>query len=78
MVKSKNVSIYDDTDPPDGGQGRVKIKRRTPIYGKEAVLTATAGRITPWTRRCVRNVLDLGFDDDDLAQLVTEALCNGR
>ncbi len=78
MVKRKNVSIYDDTEPPDGEQGRVKIQRRTPIYSHEAVLAAAAGRVLPWTRDCVRTVRNLGFDHDDLAQLLSEALRHGR
>ncbi|MFE8031900.1 hypothetical protein [Thiohalocapsa marina] len=81
MVKVINVSSYTEAEPPVATADKVDRKIRGlhgPIYSPDAVLAAADGQITPWTRRCLRTVQALGFDAEDLARLLRDALRHGR
>lgn len=68
MVNFLIVSEYiGDLEPGD----RVKIASG-PLYALERVqgLVSASGRLTLWTKRCRLKVQDLGWDADDVAQLL--------
>ena len=68
MVNSNIVSEY--SGGPDPGD-RVKIGGG-PLYALQRVqaLVADAGHVFLWTRKCRHDVQNLGWDVDDVAQLL--------
>lgn len=79
MVRNSiNLSAYDATPPVDGGERKIGS---TPLYHRQEVLSLLADNddaVHPWTRKCIRDMQFLSLDHKDVAQLVLEALSNGR
>lgn len=75
-----NLSAYTDDQPPcKAGSDRIYIADG-PLYSSELVraLLSTAGDNTKLlTERCRKDVQKMGFDIDDVKQLVCAALSSG-
>ncbi len=75
--KRQNVSAYTASEPPAAADADRKIRTPRPLYSAEAVIAAANGSIAAWTERCTRQARDLGFDDDELLDLLRETLRQG-
>ena len=73
-----NVSAYAGMPP---GEGEPLEIQGGPIYEPGAIL-AILGKGSPsahaWTRKCIQDVQQLGFDDADLCTLLADAINKGR
>lgn len=77
MVKSVNVSRYAAAPPEPGSQERTIVGG--PLYPVADVLAALQDQgLVLWTQRAIKNTQELGLDHDDVADLLREALRQGR
>ncbi len=77
MVRKPLVVCAYAGAPPKGDESR-KIDGG-PLYVLDKLRgSLSQGRIRPWTKKCVTDLQNLGFDLDDAAALVLHALLEGR
>jgi hypothetical protein len=80
MVNIRVVSRYSES-PPLSEQGNRPIPGG-PLYERAEVLALLAaggaGMIRPWTSQCLRDMQSLRLDQQDLHDLVSDAVRNGR
>ena len=68
------VSRYKLNFPSEGGS--LKITGKSPIYDPQEILTSSTSA-SPWTRKCRNDVFNLGFDNQDLLELIKIAVGTG-
>jgi len=54
----------------------LKIPGKCPLYGENEVLAVATGA-SPWTRKCRNDVFNLGFDNQDLLEIIKLAVKTG-
>jgi len=77
MVNRMNVSRYAEAPPESGSQDRTILGG--PLYPVSDVLAALQKQgVMLWTQRAIRDAQELGLDHDDVAELLCEAVSQGR
>ncbi|VWB96583.1 hypothetical protein BPS26883_04671 [Burkholderia pseudomultivorans] len=78
MVNNRtNVGKWQGTPPPEPGEDR-KISGG-PLYSLDDLEPLlAAGKVALWTKDCAKDAANLGFDLDDVAALIREAIVHGR
>ena len=80
MVNTLNVSQYTGQKPPENNNADRSISGG-PIYSPEQikeVLAEGEQAITLWTRKCIKDVRELGMDTSDVIRLIDQAIANGQ
>ena len=79
MVSLRNVSQYDGTPPEEGDDRRIPTDQ--PLYPAETIAailaSGPASRVKPVTRRARQDMQGLGWDHEDAAEAIREALDGG-
>ncbi len=74
MVNTKIVSRYDKDFPGEGASRKITTGK---LYG-DVLACVNPLRAMGWTQDCKDDLLYLSFDNDDLSELIKEAVTSGR
>jgi len=69
MVAFRNISAYDAPTPAGGGGTKIL---GGPLYSLEDLKAEAKRDVSLWTRKCIQDVRDLGFDKEDVVDLIQE------